>query len=355
MAKYKYKIFSLLEETRMIPQLRAFIIVFCGFLCMSLFSVIILLLTPRTIITFPSPFLNRISHPRAFIIGVDGIGILPQTVDTPGIHRVINNGVHTFKAQTVHPSLSAESWTSLLHGVGPEKHNIYTSFSQLENSPELRKPNTSFPLTSAYPSIFRLMHEKNNTADMACFSNWKFIPDYIVEDGIGVFKYYTKSEKELIDKFEEYMETHDPWLVFFQLDDVDHAGHMYGFNSQKQKNQLMTTDKAVSRIIDIIEKNDMYHQDLIVIQTDHGGGGSFFEEANLPKPPFLCPACMHGSRDPIDMTIFWSARGRGICKSKEIARDVSIKDTAKFVASFLKLKIPETYDGADFYSELLCK
>ena len=326
-------------------------ILFFGLLIMTILSLILMLITPEPDIKFP--YNNH--HPRAFIIGIDGIGNLPQTVDTPGIHRIINNGVYTFKAQTVHPSLSAESWTSLLHGVGPEKHKIYTRFEMQDNKPVFKKPNSTFSLDSEYPSIYRLIHEKDNKANMACFSNWEYIPKYIVEDGIGVFKYYTKSENELVNQFEKYMKLNDPWLVFFQLDDTDEAGHEYGFFSDKHKEQLMKTDKAVSRIIDIIEKYDNNNENLILIQTDHGGSGDFFTETKTERPPFICEKCMHGSKNPLDMTIFWTARGKGICKSKKIEHPVSIRDTAKFVASYLKLKIPESWDGYDLFPELQCQ
>lgn len=262
--------------------------------------------------------MNQVRHRRAFIIGIDGIGILPKTVETPGIHRVINNGVYTFEGQTVHPSLSAESWTSLLHGVGPEKHGIYTSFESEGDNRQFKNPESSYPLTSQYPSIYRLINEKDKEAKMACFSNWEFIPKYIIEEGIGVFKFYSKSENEVVEKFEKYMKKNDPWLVFFQLDDTDEAGHKHGFYSDQQKKQLRKTDIAVSRIIDIIEKYDKNKDDLIVIQTDHGGSGDLFTERKIEKPFFICDKCMHGSNDSVDMTIFWTARGKGICKSKKI-------------------------------------
>lgn len=323
-------------------------LVFIGFLSMIILSLILILIFPQSEIDFPN---NNIQHPAVFIIGIDGIGNLPQIVDTPGIHRIINNGVYSFDAQTVYPSLSAECWTSLLHGVRPEKHEI-RSIGGLFIFKRARPP---FPLSSQNPSIFRLMHEKDNRSKMASFSNWKDINEYIIEDGINVYKYYSGSEKRLVDKFEKYMRTNDPWLVFFQLDDTDEVGHGYGFFSNEQKKQLMKTDKTVSRIIDIIEKYDINNESLILVLSDHGGGGDYYSENGMPRPSFICEKCVHGSGDPIDMTIFWTARGKGICKSKKIEHHVSILDTAKFVASYLKLKIPETWDGYDLYPELQCQ
>lgn len=325
-------------------------ITFIGFLSMTVLSLILIMIDPK------SSSLSNIQyrHRRAFIIGIDGIGNLPKTVETPGIHRVINNGIYTYDAQTVHPSLSAESWTTLLHGVGPEKHKIYTKFVMNEGQIIIQKPESAFPVTSPYPSIYRLIYEKDKTANMACFSNWEYIPKNIIENGINVYKYFNKSEESVVNRFSEYMKLNDPWLVFFQLDDTDRAGHKFGFFSDEHKKQLMKTDLAVSKIIDTIEKYDKNNEDLILIVTDHGGSGDLFSEINMVRPSFICEKCKHGSKDPKDMTIFWTARGKGICKNRQITHHVSIRDTAKFVASYLKLQIPKTWEGYDLYPEFQC-
>lgn len=274
--------------------------------------------------------INRSFHRRAFIIGIDGVGYLPETVKVPGIYRVINNGIYTFHGATVLPSLSAESWTSLLHGVSPSKHQIFTE----------KKAESSFPINSKYPSIFKVLHDQNKNAIMAAFCNWFFIPKYIIEDEIGVQKYHLETEKLIVQHFEKFMQTNDPTLVFFQLDDTDVIGHHFGFFSERQADQLKKTDKTVGKIIDIIEKYDPKNESLILIQTDHGGGGTH------PN--------MHGSDDYKDFTIFWTARGKGICKYTSINTPISICDTAKFVASYLNLKIPDIWDGKNFFSEYQC-
>ena len=303
-------------------------IIFCSIFVSQLFGNINNFSTPFEFLDVPA---NHTPHKRVFIIGIDGIGSLPSVMKTPGIYQVINNGIYTFQAMTVYPSFSAESWTSLLHGVSPNIHQIYTD----------NPPKKHYSINSKYPSIFRILHEQNSQSVMAVFSNWYFIPDYIVEDGIGVRKFCLYTEKSIIKYFDRFMKTNDPTLVFFQLDETDEIGHRYGYFTDEQSKQLVKTDKTVQKIINIIEKYDPNNESLILILTDHGGGG-------------LNPQ-MHGSADPHDMTIFWTARGKGICKNKEIKQQISIIDTAKFVASYLDLKIPETWEGENFFSNYQCK
>ncbi|OHT08612.1 hypothetical protein TRFO_22798 [Tritrichomonas foetus] len=262
-------------------------------------------------------FDSRPAHRCAFIIGVDGVGSLPSQVETPGIHRVVNNGIYTFSAETVSPTFSAECWSSLLHGVTPDQHKVST-FGQ----------NRAYPSDSQCPSIFRVLHEQNPSAIMASFVNWKFINDFIIEHDIGVKLFSMKTEEELINKFSEFVNENDPTLVFFQLDNTDTAGHYFGFFSERQRKQLMKTDETVNELINIIEKVD--NTSLILIQADHGGGGE--------NPS------SHGSDSPLDKLIFWTAKGEGIPKHQEVSA-VSMLDTAMIVAEYLRLKPASTWSG----------
>ena len=253
----------------------------------------------------------------AFIIGIDGAGTLPQIVETPGIHKVINNGIYSYEGETVSPTMSAECWTSLLYGVYPEQHGISTF-----------KRNHRLTINDPYPSIFRALHEYNASAIMASFCNWDFINDVIVEDGIGVMKFTDAKEKNLLYLFKTFMKNYSPSLVFIQLDETDTAGHKYGFFTDGHKNQLIKTDHIVSQIIDIIEQYD--NNSLIVMQADHGGGGEYLHS--------------HGTDNPKDKLIFWAARGTGIDKMKKIT-SVSTVDTSYFVAHYLGIPIPRSWKG----------
>jgi predicted AlkP superfamily phosphohydrolase/phosphomutase len=61
---------------------------------------------------------------RVFIIGLDGAGSFVKAAHSPRIDAILQGGAYTYFAQTVFPTISAECWGALLHGVGPEKHGL---------------------------------------------------------------------------------------------------------------------------------------------------------------------------------------------------------------------------------------
>ncbi|MEI8346655.1 MAG: alkaline phosphatase family protein, partial [Pseudomonadota bacterium] len=65
------------------------------------------------------------SAERLIIISIDGgrPDVLLR-IDTPIIHRLVKTGSFTFWAQTIDLSITLPSHTSMLTGVGPEKHGI---------------------------------------------------------------------------------------------------------------------------------------------------------------------------------------------------------------------------------------
>ena len=74
----------------------------------------------------------------------------------------------------------------------------------------------------------------------------------------------------------------------------------------------------------------MWHDSVIMLVSDHGGGG---EDPNK-----------HGSDKEIDMTIFFGAKGNGIRRNHDIG-EFHIMDVAPMVALSLGLRAPHTWKG----------
>ena len=93
------------------------------------------------------------------IIGVDGAGAFFKEAETPAFDRIFKNGAVTYNMLTSIPTISAECWGSLLHGVEPEKHG-------LTNRKCMEFP---YPADSPYPSIFRVLRSARPDARMGSF------------------------------------------------------------------------------------------------------------------------------------------------------------------------------------------
>lgn len=256
---------------------------------------------------------------RVFIIGLDGAGNAIQKANTPNIDDFFAKGAVTYNARTSIPTISAECWGSLIHGVGPEKHKLTNSIVGTEK----------FPEDSLYPSFFKLARKAWPDCKLASFSCWDPINCGIIESSCDCHL-VSKGDSELAPSIVEYISSNDPKILFVQLDDIDGAGHTHGYWTSDYYQQIENTDKLVGMIFNAIREANYLEDSLVILCADHGGGGG------APKS--------HGSQHDLDVNIFWGCRGPGVKSGTEIKSNVNIKDTAAVAAYALGLEIPETWD-----------
>ncbi|MWV46025.1 sulfatase-like hydrolase/transferase [Paenibacillus sp. HJL G12] len=259
---------------------------------------------------------------RVIILGMDGAGNFIRDTETPHLDEFLNRGILTYDAQAAFPTISAECWGSMLHGVVPDKHGLNNDRASTER----------FPLSSPYPSIFRLVREQLPDAKLASFTSWSPINEGIIEEGIGVHK-VCLPDAELAEAAAAYFEEHpDVTLFFMQLDDPDAAGHAegYGSDSPRYLEAITEADRLIGSVLARIERLGLAEDSLIMIVTDHGGGGASRYD--------------HGSDHPWDKTVFWGCAGPGIAPGMQIP-DLNITDMPAIVAKALNLKAPEQWDA----------
>ncbi|SFK96088.1 Type I phosphodiesterase / nucleotide pyrophosphatase [Paenibacillus sp. 1_12] len=258
---------------------------------------------------------------RVIIIGWDGAGTFVQRAHTPHLDRFIQSGAFTFDAQTVLPSISAQCWGALLHGVVPEKHGLTNDLAA----------EAAFPEDSAYPSVFRLAREAYPHKKLASFSAWQPINDGIIERSLSVYKVNNPVDGELAQAAANYIRDNpDLLLMYIDLDWPDAMGHRYGFNTPEQIRGIEETDAHTGIILDAIQAAGIGEDSLLIIVTDHGGGGIHPQE--------------HGSDHPLDKTIFWGCIGPGI-QTGAALEGFTIMDTAAVVAHALGLQAPKAWDA----------
>ena len=100
------------------------------------------------------------TYKHVVVIGVDGAGAFFKEADTPNIDRIFANGAVTYKCLASNPTISAQCWGSLLHGVTPVYHGITNSIAE----------NTAYPADSKFPSFFRVIRENDEKAVLASFA-----------------------------------------------------------------------------------------------------------------------------------------------------------------------------------------
>lgn len=280
---------------------------------------------------------------RVIIFGWDGAGNFVTGAETPHLDRLIREGTFAFDAQTVSPTISAQCWGALMHGVAPDKHGLTNDIAARE----------MFPGDSPYPSIFRAAREADPGAKLASFCSWDPINYGIVEPSIGVHKATVELpaeesgvpdtpqrkvtrasaiDRQLALDVASYIRSHpDVKLLFIDFDLPDAAGHKFGYNTPEQLEAIRETDAHTGIVLKALEACGMYEDSLIIVVSDHGGGGERADQ--------------HGSDHPLDKTIFWGCAGPGVAPGAILESSLTITDTAAVVAYALRFAAPASWEA----------
>lgn len=285
------------------------------------------------ILWFPTPYQIEMRSFRAFddgsphgikrilLIGIDGIGILPQIAKTPNIERVIQNGIYTFNGTTVYPSYSLECWSSMLHAVDPALHKMSTTFFP----PDQWDPN------SPYPSVFKMILQARPNAEIGSFVNWDIINSLIIEKNLQMTKRNNQNDESVAMEAAEYVKDTNFTMVFVSFNDCDESGHKDGFYSENQIRTLESVDRYIGGIFSALNESGKDKDTMIILSTDHGGSG-------------LRPAS-HGSNHPKDMTVYWAATGPNFPRHKELVAKYHTIDMTPTILYVLGISQHPLYTG----------
>ena len=254
-------------------------------------------------------------YQHVVIIGVDGAGAYFQNASTPNIDRIFQNGAITYRMLTANPSISAQCWGSLLHGVTPEFHGLTNEVAK----------GTPYPTDSPFPSIFRVVRENDPDAILASFSHWYPINVGIIEDGLNVHKETASSDASLTNAICTYLTTEVPKLMFVQFDEADQSGHANEYNTAAQWSKLTEIDGLIGRIYDAYEAQGVLDETLFIVTADHGG---------LNKT--------HGGLSDTEKYVMLAAAGRTV-ESGGTIPNVEIRDLAAITAFSFGYDTPDTW------------
>ena len=256
------------------------------------------------------------AYKHVVIIGVDGGGYFFMSTATPNMDAIFAEGAVTYDWRAVYPTISAQNWGSMLHGVLPEFH-------RLTNQVAASRP---YPADSPYPSIFRVVRESMPQATLASFCNWSAVNIGIIEDGIGVEKWNGADDPAVTDKVVSYLGGNAPTLLYVHFDSCDAAGHGSGYGSAQHLAAVSAVDGLIGRIYRALEQRNLLDETLFMVVTDHGG----------------TPQGSHGGNSDAEMTIFFGAAGKTVDKYTPIV-DGDNRDVAAIAAYALGLEVPETW------------
>lgn len=266
----------------------------------------------------PEPVLppSKGAYKHVVILGVDGGGDFFKNTYSPNMDAIFADGATTYEWRAVSPSISAQNWGSMLHGVMPEFHRLTNQIAS----------SRPYPADSPYPSIFRLVREAMPGAVLASICNWSAVNIGIIEDGIGVEKWNETDDPAVAAHVVEYLEKNDPTLLFVHFDSCDAAGHGNGYGSAQHLAAVSAVDGLIGEIYAVLEQRNLLDDTLLMVVTDHGG----------------TPQGSHGGDSEAEMTIFFGAAGKTVDWEHPIV-DGDNRDIAAIAAYALGLEVPEAW------------
>jgi len=260
---------------------------------------------------------------HVFIVSIDGgkPAVIAES-DMPVLKQLVKEGACTWTASTIFPSVTLPSHTSMLTGVGPDKHHV------LWNSWQPRKG------VVAVPTIFA--EAKRAGFSTAMFVGKEKFRHLAQPDSIDVFEFPeaeakasgTVVAKTVAGRAARYIVENKPTLCFIHFTDPDDAGHQYGWGSPQQIRAFGEVDEALGEILEAMKVAGISQESVLMVTADHGGHDK-----------------THGQKRPEDMRIPWIAWGKGAKRGFAISDPVITYDTAATALWVLGLPVPEPFDG----------
>lgn len=272
--------------------------------CPSLVSTLLYAKAPAPVSSGVAPAPGLTEH--VVVISIDGLR--PDAIDkykARTIQRLMREGAYSLEAQTIYPSKTLPSHTSMLTGQPPETHGISWNSHESDND------------VVAVPTVFEMAKEAGyHTA--AFFSKAKFKHlvrpgslDYWQGPGSNITHWMaTQTVPDAVN----YLKHEKPNLLFVHIGEPDYAGHSIGWMSFAYGWAVKRADGAVKTLLDAAEDAFGEGNFTVILTSDHGG-----HDRN------------HGSDDPRDMTIPWIAWGKGVAQGTQLPSGIRTMDTTATV------------------------
>ncbi|MEY4488513.1 MAG: hypothetical protein RIQ79_1021 [Verrucomicrobiota bacterium] len=254
------------------------------------------------------------------------------TADMPLFKAMAAEGAHTWEAYTVVPSLTLPSHTSMLTGVGVQKHQITW------NEWDATKP-------LAVPTIFQLAKAQGlRTAIVASKSKFKTFEQV---GGLDTFvipaNFYCNGIAAAVA---EVLKKETPALFFIHFGDPDFTGHKFGVNSPEKIKALAECDAALKVIRDAIAAAGIADSSVIILTADHGGHDRSRAELDEMIRRGQAPQIgTHGDASSGDVIIPWVVWGKGVKPGFTVTAPVVQYDTAATALWLLGVPLPENFWG----------
>ncbi|KQS88823.1 LamG-like jellyroll fold domain-containing protein [Chryseobacterium sp. Leaf394] len=210
---------------------------------------------------------------KVLFIGIDGCRPdVMMSSNTPNIQGLLPTSIYSLDAITLAPTWSGNGWSTMLSGVFHNKHNVQDN-------------NFTAPNFTAYPDFLSRIETYNSNLRTISLAHWAPINNNIIQNADVKTNFSTDLAVKNAAVYA--LQNDNPDVLFVDFDDVDHAGHSYGFSSAVPQyvNSIQTTDVYIGEILTAMKNRSTYNNEnwLVVVTTDHGATDTAHGGANLTE------------------------------------------------------------------------
>lgn len=252
------------------------------------------------------------------VLGADGAGAFFKDTITPNVDEIFADYAYTYEMLAPLPTISAQCWGSMLHGVDPDSHGLTNEIIA----------EREYDVGSPYPSIFKVLRQAMPNANLASFCSWNPINYGIIENGLDVHKETVSSSDDLLltQNIISYLDNDVPTLLFVEFDAADNAGHGYGYSGQEHLQAITAIDGYIKAIFNKYRDLGVLDETLFIVTADHGGVGH-----------------SHGGDSDAEEHVFLGIRGKTVKKTE--IEFCQTKDIPCLIADALQVAPHENWTG----------
>ena len=310
---------------------------------------------------------------RVVVVSIDGLR--PDAIEAApasNLLALIRRGAYCAKGETIRPSITLPSHTSMLSGLDYGRHrvswnnyrpghfghpSVFSVTAQAGKSTAMFFAKDKFHFLAhpdavswhygpPVPAKPPRLEDYNDAAwvkrrqdfydenDRRVAAGLKPLPDpdaAPAPPGPKPSEHRTSAEN-IARIFEQEWPKAGWALTFVHVREPDSAGHARGWMGLDYLDAVRRADRAVGRMLDAIRESGQAGTTAIIVSADHGGSGKGhyrFYEPNRTE----------------NVTIPWICAGPGVPPGLKIDRVIRTYDTAPTALAFLGLGAPEDIDG----------
>lgn len=254
------------------------------------------------------PTFRNVRHVVQF--GLDGFA--PCFIDSPLgapniMQRIGAAGTYTISgARTVLQSWSGPAWMASQSGADTESTGVTRNTWRPPWKGYIGAITPTTGNDIPFPTVYRTLKAQNINIRTASFYDWDwhhYIMNYGDPNSLDLDHYCDISlhggvtrtcDTFLANNASEYLRqalvASESSYTFVYFDEMDHAGHTYGWCSENYLDSVDFVDSLVGTVLDTIDEAMMADEVLILLSSDHGGsdfGHGCHEDACLLIPLFI--------------------------------------------------------------------